>query len=249
MMKTILKEMHITFFTNIKTINFNDNLGSIFYIMQINKRTLEILKNFAAINKSINITPGGVIRTMSPNKTILASATIAENFEKEFAIYDLNRFLAVLSLFKNADITLNSHYANIADGSTSIKYFYCEKSMIIIPPEKDIVFPPQVLAEFDLSEEQFSKLMKAVYILQSPEIAIIGKDGVLSVNSYDSDNPNSDDYSVVIGSTENNFTSIFRRDNILLMNADYKVTVGKGISKFASSDVTYHIPNEKISKW
>ena len=121
--------------------------------------------------------------------------------------------------------------------------------MIIIPPEKDIVFPPKVLAEFDLSEEQFSKLMKAVYILQSPEIAIIGKDGVLSVNSYDSDNPNSDDYSVVIGSTENNFTSIFRRDNILLMNADYKVTVGKGISKFASSDVTYHIPNEKISKW
>ena len=40
----------------------------------ISKETIDILKNFSSINKSIVIKPGSTIKTLSVNKTILAEA-------------------------------------------------------------------------------------------------------------------------------------------------------------------------------
>ena len=37
-------------------------------------------------------------------KNIVASAEVSETFERDVAIYDLNEFLAPLSLFNNPDL-------------------------------------------------------------------------------------------------------------------------------------------------
>ena len=66
--------------------------------MQISKNTFEVLKNFSEINENLLIKPGNELKTISVMKNVLAKATIEETFDKEFAIYDLNSFLNVLSL-------------------------------------------------------------------------------------------------------------------------------------------------------
>ena len=58
-------------------------------MIDITPRTVEILKNFCTINKSIVIKPGNQIATLSINKNILAIADVEETFDSEIAIYDL----------------------------------------------------------------------------------------------------------------------------------------------------------------
>ena len=65
----------------------------------ITKPTIEVLKNFCSINKSIVIKPGNQIATLSINKNILAIADVEEQFESQISIYDLGVFLGGLSLF------------------------------------------------------------------------------------------------------------------------------------------------------
>ena len=58
----------------------------------ISKETIDILKNFSSINKSIVIKPGNTIRTLSVNKNILASAKIEESISEQISIYALSSF-------------------------------------------------------------------------------------------------------------------------------------------------------------
>ena len=67
--------------------------------MQISKRTLGILKNFATINQSILIEEGNTIETISNIKDVYAKVEVDETFPVTFAIYDLNEFMGVVSLF------------------------------------------------------------------------------------------------------------------------------------------------------
>ena len=67
--------------------------------MIINNETVETLKNFAEINQSLVIETGDVIKTVSEQTNVLAKAKLGQSFPQDFAIYDLNKFLGVLSLF------------------------------------------------------------------------------------------------------------------------------------------------------
>ena len=69
--------------------------------INVSPTTLNILKNFSSINRSIVIKPGNVISTVSINKNIFARAEINETFPTELSIYDLSLFLGGLSLFKD----------------------------------------------------------------------------------------------------------------------------------------------------
>ena len=69
--------------------------------MKLSTNTIQVLKNFASINQNLVIKEGNTISTMSAMKNIVAKAEVEETFPKQVAIYDLNEFLASLSLFKN----------------------------------------------------------------------------------------------------------------------------------------------------
>ena len=56
----------------------------------ITKPTIEILKNFCSINKSLVIKPGNRLSTLSINKNILAYADVEEQFDSQMSIYDLS---------------------------------------------------------------------------------------------------------------------------------------------------------------
>ena len=68
--------------------------------MKFSQETMNVLKNFSQINQGIFFKKGDVVSTISPQKNILAEATIKESFPRDFGIYDLPNFLSVLSLSK-----------------------------------------------------------------------------------------------------------------------------------------------------
>ena len=141
--------------------------------MKLSKHTLTMLKNFSDINMSIEIKKGNLLRTVSVQKNILAQAELEDEFPKDFAIYELNRFLGAVSLFDDPELEFNAKSANIGTTKHSVDYVYCDPSMIVTPPENNITFPdPEV--KFVLSQDALSQVMKASNVLGTPEIAVEG---------------------------------------------------------------------------
>lgn len=212
-------------------------------------RTLSILKNFASINPSLLFKSGNMIRTMSPGKTILAEANINQTIEGEFAIYDVSRFLSVLSLFSEPSITLNAKSLTITDGYQKVNYNFADPEMIALPSDKTPKLEsPEI--NFTLTNDALTKVQKAMGVLSTPELAVIGSDGNITLETINSKNSSSDTFAVNVGLTSHTFKMIFKTENIKLIPGDYEVSISKaGLGFFKGSDIQYWIPCEATSSF
>lgn len=182
--------------------------------MKLSEQTFSILKNFAGINQSILVKKGNKLRTISIAKNILAEAEIEEQFSREFAIYDLNQFLNGLGLHKDPDLDFSEEsHVTIREGKRRVKYFYADSNVIISPPEKQIELPSQDIC-FQLDSSSLEKLVKAAAVYQLPDISAIGDAGVIRLVVRDKKNDTSNEYSIVVGETDNEFVFNFKVENL-----------------------------------
>ena len=72
--------------------------------MRLSEQTVSLLKNFAGINQNIQFKAGSKLQTISAQKNILVDAEVPELFPSDFAIYDLNKMLGVMSLFQDPEL-------------------------------------------------------------------------------------------------------------------------------------------------
>ena len=218
--------------------------------MKLSDSTLSLLKNFSTINQSILFKQGTRLRTISVMKNILAEATIAEEFPKDFGIYDLNQYLNGLALHNNPELNFeNDGYVVIKEGRSRSKYFFADPSVIITPPEKSIDLPSEDVT-FDLSTDQLDKLLKAAAIYQLPDLAVVGKDGVVKVVVRDKKNETSNDFAITVGETDATFSFNFKVENIKILPGTYTVVVSqKLLSRFTNKnqDLIYYIALEPDS--
>lgn len=218
-------------------------------MMQLNVKTINVLKNFSTINPSIVLKPGNVVTTISPNKTIMAKATIPDEFEGTYGIYALNRFISALSLFENPSIDFGKESARISSENRSVVYHYSDPSVIMVPPDREIKLPT-VDVEFKLTERNLQMVMKALGVLSLPEIAVIGDGETVSLQAIDSKAGSADTYSIEVGHTDKAFRAIFRAENMKMMGGDYTVKLSsKGISQFVGLEAEYWIAIEATSTW
>jgi hypothetical protein len=218
--------------------------------MKLTENTINILKNFASINQSIFVKKGSKLRTISVMKNILAEAEISEEFSREFAIYDLNEFLNGLSLHKDPelDFTNESHIV-IREGKRKVKYFYADPEVIVSPPEKDIELPSLDVC-FQLEHSQLDKVIKASAVYKLPDLSVIGDGGEIRLVVRDKKNDTSNEYSIIVGETSNEFTFNFKVENIKIVPGSYDVVISeKLLSKFTSEkyNLTYYIALEPDS--
>ena len=220
--------------------------------MKLSESTLSLLKNFKDINQSILFKQGNKLRTISVMKNILAEATISEEIPRDFGIYDLSQFLNGLELHKpcvpNLDFA-NEGYVVIKEGKMRSKYFFADPNVIITPPDKAIDLPTEDVS-FELRTEQLDKLLKAAAIYQLPDLAVIGEAGVVTIVVRDKKNDTSNDFAVVVGETDKEFSFNFKVENIKILPGTYDVIVSqKLLSRFVSKnqDLTYYIALEPDS--
>ena len=174
--------------------------------MKLSDNTLALLKNFAGINNSILVKQGTRLRTISVAKNILAEADITEEFPRDFAIYDLNQFLNGLSLHQDPDLDFaEGSYLSIKEGKRRVKYFFADPNVIISPPDKDIQLPSEDVC-FQLDSVTLEKLLKAAAVYQLPDLSAVGEAGVVKLVVRDKKNDTSNEYSIVVGETDEVFT-------------------------------------------
>ena len=218
--------------------------------MKLSDKTLTLLKNFSSINQSILFKEGNTLRTISVMKNILAEATIEEELPKDFGIYDLNQFLNGLNLHQNAELDFqNDSYVVIKEGKSRSKYFFADPNVIITPPEKDIVLPSEDVC-FLLDTKELDKLLKAAAVYQLPDLSVVGEAGVVKLVVRDKKNDTSNDFSVIVGETDETFSFNFKVENIKILPGSYEVVISrKLLSRFKNTgfNVTYHIALEPDS--
>ena len=213
----------------------------------ITKPTIEILKNFCSINKSIVIKPGNQIATLSINKNILAIADVEEQFESQISIYDLGVFLGGLSLFDQPKIdTTDSNYVTVSDqrGKSKTRFFYADPDIITQPPEKEITIP-SVDVKFRLEAGVLQQLQRAAMVYQLPDLCLYGDGTEMSLCVTDKKNDTSNSYSVQVGASDDEFCYCFKVENLKLLAGDYNVTISKqNVALFQGSGIKYFIALE-----
>jgi len=221
--------------------------------MKISETTVEVLKNFAAINMSLQFKEGTSLRTVSPQKSVLAEATISEDIPRGFAIFDLNQFLSTFQAFQDPDIGFDEKQITVTNGSGGKAYIsYADVGNIITPPDKELSIPSTDV-KIMIKSDAMSNALKMAGILELPEVALVGKGSAVYLTALDSKNMGSNKFETPVGETQDEFRLIFKVDNLKLLPRDYDVEVSsKGISRWDAigvPKVRYFIATETSSSF
>jgi hypothetical protein len=208
--------------------------------MMLDVKTIQTLKAFSMINPSLQFKPGNVIRTISPAKTILAKATVPTTFDREFAIYDLMRFLGAYTMFESAELDFGERSVKIGSGKEKINYLYADPAVIVVAPDKELVADNPVV-QFELTADALQRTLKALSMIGAPEVSVTGEGGVVYLEASDSKNSSSSSYRVEVGETDKTFRLIMSADKLKLLTCDYNVTITDRFAHLKGEDVEYWI--------
>jgi len=215
--------------------------------MKLSDRSIQVLKNFSSINPSIQFKEGNVLKTISPKKTVLASASLDTQIPNDFAIYDLSRFLGVLSMIKDANFEVQEKLVNISTAGRKVSYTFADPSTIITPPDRDIDIGESDV-NFRLEEKQLDEIQRAMGVMSFPDLVVTSEDGKIILRATNSKVSTSDKYDIEVGETDQQFNVVFKAENIKLMSDSYDVAISsKGIGYFKSDSLQYWISIESTS--
>tara|TARA_Y100001951_G_scaffold100230_1_gene103381 strand:- start:968 stop:1624 length:657 start_codon:yes stop_codon:yes gene_type:complete len=216
--------------------------------MKLSESTVSVLKNYSTINQNLLIRQGKVLNTMSAMKNIVAKSTVGEEFPQEVAIYDLNEFLASMSLFENPDLQFKDDFVTMSEEGkkSSLKYWYSDPS-VVMTVSKDINMP-ECEVKFTLSSDILSNVQKAAAVIGAPDMVL--ENGSLRVTDKKNDTANA--YSIDVVDTDDDYKFWFKVENLKLLSGDYDVSISsKRISHFKNTnvDIEYFIALEPESNY
>lgn len=218
--------------------------------MKLSKTTINLLRNFASINTNILVKPGNQIMTVAANKTSFACAEVEEDFDVTFGIYDLNELLGVLSIFNDPDLTFTEKSLTISEGKNRIRYMPADAEVLIYP-KKEPKFSDTPDAEFTLTSQHLTQIIKASSVLKVPFMTIQGDGNKIVILVHDKSNPNTNQFAIdVEAETDKTFSMHIKVDSLKMIPEDYQVLVSSAkVCKFIGDKKTYLVTGETDSSF
>ena len=216
--------------------------------MKLSKDTLEVLKNFATINTNILVREGTSVSTISTGKNIFAKAEVTEPFPKEFAVYDLNSLLSLLTVMEDTDVDFGDESLTVSKGNAKFEYYYADPNIIVSAPDKSIEV--DTFFQFDLSKDDIDMILKAAAITAAPMLSVIGDGSQVVVTVGDPATPKSNSFRQVIGQTDKTFDARLAVENFKVVPSGYTVTLSEKKFMFLESskgDLKYWLALERSS--
>jgi len=217
--------------------------------MKISNETISVLKNFADVNTNILIREGNVLSTISSGKNIFARATVSESFDREFAIYDLNSLLGLLTLMEDTDVNFGTESLSVSKDQSIFEYYYADPAIITSAPNKQIEVDEYY--SFDLSEDSLNMITKAVGITGAPMLSVIGDGNQVTLTVGDPATPKTNSFKQVIGESDKTFSAHLAIENFKVISGNYNVVISE--KKFmylanTKTDVKYWLALDKTSE-
>lgn len=193
--------------------------------MKFSNETLLLLKNFASINTNIIFKPGSMVSTISNAKNIFAKVDIKENIPNEFAIYDLNSLLAMLTLMENQNVDFGDKSLIVSSEKGKFEYFYSNPEIVTGAPSGEIDHDD--VYKFRLLTEDIQMIMKAAAITGAPTISITSKDESVQLLVSDRKNDTASNFKKMLDSTKVEFDVFIAVENLKVIPSNYIVSVAK----------------------
>lgn len=203
------------------------------------QETLTVFKNFSQINKSIRINKGNVLTIFNSTIPLFGYAKVEDEFPKTFSIYDLNQWLATISLFNEPNIVYEDKQMLISSGRMAAKYRYSAPASTADQPSNPPSVP-ETLFSFKMPREQLAEILKASSVLGLKELEFSIK-GLKTYTSDSNGNPIDNEYSSNIEDVEFTDESLatpvkIKVEALKLLPLDYKVEITEKAVIFTSED-------------
>lgn len=201
--------------------------------------TKKVLANIAEFNGGVLIksTKAGKtsINTMSPSRDLYLSVEIPEQFQYDFVVSDLSRFLNIHSTITNPELDLHNSYAEIksATDNVKIKYVYADPRAVIVPEGEPVV--GDEIVSVDVTKETLDKIKRQSNILQLPHIQIDVENERLVCIAKDIDNPSSNTVVYDLGDAngiEIDEDVVVATEFLKIIPDDYQLTVYENAVEF-----------------
>jgi len=217
--------------------------------MKISRETVAVLQNFASINSGLLVEKGNTLKTISPQKTILAEATVTEDFD-DFCIYDLSQFLGTLSLFEDPDLEFDDKYVAITNGNSRVKYIFADPETVVTVPKQKLDVASDI--ELVITKDNFEKASKAANVLGLQYIVFESDGESVVLKATDVKSSTSNEIAVEVDPDsvktlpDHGFSMVFKMDNLKIIPDDYVVVIsGQGIAEFTGSIAKYFVTVEQ----
>jgi len=211
---------------------------------KISKTTLDILKNFSNINEKIYIEPGNKLYTLSPATNIIAEAYVEEQFDGKICIYELNKFLGVISLFDSPEFEFDEKSVTIhGSNSSKVRFFFCDEEVILKYVKNHGKLPKQQknMYSFDITQKQIDEISRASSVLGLKTIKISRAETGVDFSLFDKDNTTANEYSINIRDAEvdDDAEDAYMRISLLgILPGNYRVDVDDGkLTKWTNKNI------------
>jgi hypothetical protein len=216
---------------------------------KLSKQTRSYLDNFSKINNAMIFRPGTNLATVSKDEDVIARAKITDNIPDRFAINDVSKFLSILNLYDDADVSVNGKSLTIKNGKAQKFNFTLGAEKGITTTEKDETKLPPVIAEFKLSASDLISIKKNLLIGGLNTVVFVSNGKTLSVKALNLGDSTSNEYDAVLGKSDKKFSIAFSDSKIInMLEYDYEVSITDRIVRFKAENVEYYLPPLKGSK-
>lgn len=223
--------------------------------MKFSEKSIEVIKNFSTINQGIIFKEGNTLKTVSPQKNVLAVAELEDDIEKEFAIHDLNNFLTVASTSDSGEFLFDDSQHIIItseSGMGELRYRFSSSNMIVAPPEKDIQFPtPEI--NIDIPAKSLEAIFRTAGIINTPHIGFISDGENVYATAFDAVGAKNHQYKLNLGKGNGDaYECHFKLENLKVIPGDYELNISsKGVSHWKNKNrpIEYWVTLEPGSKY
>ena len=222
--------------------------------IKFSHQTISILKQFAAVNSGIVISPGNLIATRTDD--VVAEAVIAETFASEVCLPDIHEFLRVLALFTEPVCKFEQDCARIkeADGTAETLYELGKPGSIVLRPIRKKPFPAEQIT-LSIGSEQWETLRKALGInvaketaYCTPELRVESDGQKVKLAAYRHSHTQKLQYRLAIQAVTNGFEcrAVLEARKLPSLPGPYSVTVYPTFVEFKQSDfnLLYYVASE-----
>ena len=211
-------------------------------MITLTKNDIMLLKNFSDVNPSILFVDGNVQSVRSKLGQLIAVAEFDMDFPREFALFDLNKFLQVYGLVESTgsvQIEVGENVITVFNETTKQGLLATSKTNITPTVRTEPKIDPDI--EFEISEADlvYAKKSASINGFEDLMFRCDGKD--VHVVTYNAEVPNSEQHTRKIGEYDKNFEIIISISNMVLLNDDYYVKLYKKSQvRFQSKNRAYN---------
>ena len=212
--------------------------------MKISQQTIDIMKNFAAINNAMMFTEPKILKTLSLAENIIGIYDTEETFPK-FQFYNSAPFMSIVNLFGLDTIDFDFTDAGLIIKSgkeNEVRIGYDDEDMIPeigkLKKASNYKKSADVDATFELSADQINNIQKAANILGLPDMSIKVKKGNGFIGITDDEDPDSNTMKIKFTKGKGDAEVNMMVKNLIILPGDYIISVmDDRMTKFKHKDL------------